>query len=63
MNLQTSIPDALWAAVANAYETENYSHAILEATYFLSTVLRERAGIDGDGATLVGQALGGDVPN
>lgn len=62
MNLQTSIPSPLWTAVASAYEAENYSHAILEATYFISNVLRERAGVDGDGATLVGQALGGDVP-
>lgn len=62
MNLQTSIPDTLWAAVANAYEAENFSHAILEATYHLSSVLRERAGVDGDGASLVGQALGGDDP-
>lgn len=62
MNLQTHIPEPLWAAVASAYEAENYSHAILEATYFLSTVLRHRAGVDGDGATLVGQALGGEPP-
>lgn len=62
MNLQTAIPEALWTAVANAYEAENYSHAILEATYHLSSVLRERAGVDGDGAALVGQALGGDDP-
>lgn len=62
MNLQTHIPSLLWAAIANAYEAKNYSHAILEATYYLSTLLRERAGVDGDGATLVGQALGGDLP-
>lgn len=62
MNLQTQIPEPLWAAVANAYEAENYSHAILEATYYLSTLIRERAGVDGDGAALVGQALGGDLP-
>jgi uncharacterized protein (TIGR02391 family) len=62
VNLQTSIPDTLWNAIASAYEAENYSHAILEATYHLSAVLRERAGVDGDGATLVGQALGGDDP-
>jgi uncharacterized protein (TIGR02391 family) len=62
MNLQTAIPAPLWMAVASAYESENYSHAILESTYFLSNILRERAGVDGDGATLVGQALGGDVP-
>lgn len=62
MNLQTAIPDSLWVAISNAYEVENYSHAILEATYHLSATLRERAGVDGDGATLVGQALGGDDP-
>jgi uncharacterized protein (TIGR02391 family) len=62
MNLQTHIPSPLWGAVASAYESENFSHAILEATYFISNVLRERAGVDGDGATLVGQALGGEVP-
>lgn len=62
MNLQTHIPNPLWQAVANAYEAENYSHAILEATYYISSLLRERAGVDGDGAALVGQALGGDSP-
>lgn len=62
MNLQTHIPNAMWQAVAAAYEAENYSHAILEATYHLSNLLRERAGVDGDGAALVGQALGGDNP-
>lgn len=62
MNLQTHIPEALWTAVSSAYESENYSHAILEATYYLSTLIRERAGVDGDGVALVGQALGGDLP-
>jgi uncharacterized protein (TIGR02391 family) len=62
MNLQTSISPELWIAISSAYEAENYSHSILEATYFISNILRERAGVDGDGATLVGQALGGDVP-
>lgn len=62
VNLQTHIPERLWQAVSSAYEAENYSHAILEATYLLSTLLRERAGVDGDGAALVGQALGGDSP-
>jgi uncharacterized protein (TIGR02391 family) len=62
VNLQTHIPETLWQAVSNAYDAENYSHAILEATYCLSSLLRERAGVDGDGAALVGQALGGDSP-
>jgi uncharacterized protein (TIGR02391 family) len=62
VNLQTHLPERLWRAVATAYEAENYAHAILEATYFISALLRERAGVDGDGAALVAQALGGDSP-
>lgn len=59
MNIQTAIPDAMWTAVANAYEAENYSHAILEATYLISAVLRERAGVDGDGSALVASSWRG----
>ncbi|MFM0037118.1 TIGR02391 family protein [Paraburkholderia strydomiana] len=62
MNLQTHIPEELWDAIRVAYEAENYSHAVLEATYFISSLLRERAGVDGDGSALIGQALGGENP-
>jgi len=62
MNLQTHLPVPLWEAIANAYDAENYSHAILDAVHYIGSLLRERAGVDGDGATLVGQALGGDQP-
>lgn len=62
MNIQTHIPEPLWEAIANAYDAENYSHAILDAVHYVGSLLRERAGVDGDGATLVGQALGGDQP-
>lgn len=62
MNLQIEISQDLWSAVASAYEAGNYSHAILEAVHHLSSTLRERAGVDGDGASLVGQALGGESP-
>lgn len=62
MNLQTHIPMSLWEVVESAYEAKNFSHAILDATFHLSSILRDRAGVDGDGATLVGQALGGETP-
>lgn len=62
VNLQTHISTDLWEAVSGPYETGNYSHAILEAVHLITAVLRERSGADGDGATLVGQALGGDAP-
>lgn len=62
MNLQTHIAVELWEAIASPYEAGNYTHAILEAIHQLTVVLRERSGVDGDGAVLVGQALGGDAP-
>ena len=62
MNLKTHIRPELWQAIANTYEAENYSHAILDAIHFLSDVLREKSGVDGDGVPLVGQALGGEAP-
>jgi hypothetical protein len=54
MNLQTHIRNSLWLAIQSTYEAKNYSHAILDAMHYLSNVLREKTGVDGDGATLVG---------
>src|SRR5690348_572445 len=62
MNLRNEITQHLWNAIENVYEGGNYSHAILEAMHLLSNTLREKANIDGDGVSLVGQALGGDSP-
>jgi uncharacterized protein (TIGR02391 family) len=62
MNLQTHISAQLWAAIEGPYDVGNYSHAVLEAVHVVTNVLREKAGVDGDGAVLVGQALGGDNP-
>jgi uncharacterized protein (TIGR02391 family) len=62
MNIQTEIKPALWEAIAKQYESKIYSHAILEAIHYMSNVIRDRANIDGDGASLIGQALGGDNP-
>ncbi|MCZ7543121.1 MAG: TIGR02391 family protein [Anaerolineae bacterium] len=62
MNLETVVDPALWSAIADSYEAEKYSHAIREAIYHLTDVLREKSGLDGDGVSLVGQALGGDSP-
>jgi len=62
MNLKTHIRPELWHTIANTYEAENYSHAILDAIHYLSDTLRAKSGVDGDGASLVGQALGGKAP-
>jgi uncharacterized protein (TIGR02391 family) len=62
MNLRTQISDRLWEAIASAYESGNYAHAVLESVHVITEVLREKSGLDGDGNTLVGSALGGDNP-
>ena len=62
MNLRTEIKIELWNAISKSYEAGSYSNSILDAMHYLSNVLRERANIDGDGASLIGQALGGDNP-
>lgn len=62
MNLQTHIKNNLWLAIQSTYESGNYSHAIVDAMHYLSNVLRDKTGVDGDGKSLVGQALGGDSP-
>lgn len=62
MNLQTHISDDLWKAVSQTYTAGNFTPAILDAIHYLSELLREKSGADGDGANLVGQALGGNSP-
>jgi uncharacterized protein (TIGR02391 family) len=62
VNLRTQISERLWEAVASAYDAGNYAHAVLESIHLLTTVLREKSGLDGDGNQLVGKALGGDDP-
>lgn len=62
MNLETRLPEALWAAVRPNYEKRNFTGAILDAFYFLSELLRTKSGVEGDGAALIGQALGGAAP-
>jgi uncharacterized protein (TIGR02391 family) len=44
------------------YEKRNFTNAILDAFYFLSDLLRKKSGAEGDGASLIGQALGGNSP-
>jgi uncharacterized protein (TIGR02391 family) len=62
MNLQTHIRVELWAAISSTYQAENYTHSIVDAMHYLSDILREKSGAEGDGTNLVGHALGGDTP-
>lgn len=62
MVLRTHIREQLWQAISSNYEAEHYSNAIVDAMHCLSEVLREKSGLDGDGQSLVGRALGGRSP-
>jgi uncharacterized protein (TIGR02391 family) len=62
LNLETRLPEALWETVRSNYEKRNFTRAILDAFYFLSELLRNKSGIEGDGASLIGQALGSAAP-
>lgn len=62
MNLQSHIKPELWSAIESTYQAENYSHAILDAMHYLSDVLREKSGSDGDGQKLVSDVMNGENP-
>lgn len=62
MDLKSHIRPNLWRAIQSAYEAEHYCDAIQDAFIYLSEVLRDRSGLDGDGHELVGAALGGKSP-
>lgn len=62
MNLKNDIEIELWNMIQKNYENESYSSAILDAMHFLTETIRNKTGLEGDGTSLVGQALGGDNP-
>jgi uncharacterized protein (TIGR02391 family) len=62
MNLETRLDKRLWDATRSSVENRNFTGAVLDAMYFLSDLIRQRTGLEGDGVALVGQALGGNVP-
>lgn len=62
MNLETTIQPRLWDVIRASIESRNFSAAVLDAIHFLSDVIRERSGLEGDGVALIGAAFGGNSP-
>src|ERR1035437_8162083 len=62
INLQANIDERLWAAIENPYQSGNYSGAVVDSVQFISELIRDRTGLDGDGHELVGKAFGGPNP-
>ena len=49
-------------AIGSRLDHGLYTDAILQGTKYLTKLLREKSGCEGDGANLVGKVLGGNVP-
>ena len=62
MSLSESIDERVWSAVQVAYESGNYSAAILDSILYLGELIRNKSGLDSDGNNLVGSAFGGPNP-
>lgn len=60
MNLVNVVDERLWTAVRSSYESGNYSGAITDSVFYLSELIRNKSGLDSDGAPLAGSALGGE---
>ena len=62
MTIRNEIDVELWEVIKKNYESENYTGAILDAIFKLTDTIRNKTGLEGDGANLIGQAFGGDDP-
>ncbi len=62
MIIKNEIDTDLWEVIQKNYESENYTGAILDAIFKLTDVIRNKTGLEGDGASLIGQAFGGSNP-
>ena len=62
MMIKNEIDVELWEAIQKNYDAENYTGAILDSIFKLTDTIRNKTGLEGDGASLIGQAFGGDDP-
>jgi uncharacterized protein (TIGR02391 family) len=62
INLETTLDPRLWEAVRASLEARKFTAGILDGIHFLTDVIRERSGVEGDGIALVGAAFGGSSP-
>ena len=62
MTIQNEIDTELWESIKKNYESDNYTGAILDSIFKLTDTIRNKTGLEGDGASLIGQAFGGEDP-
>ena len=62
ISLKENIEERLWNFIKRNYASENYTNAVLDSIQFIGDIIREKTGLEGDGNTLIGSALGGENP-
>lgn len=62
MNLETVIDGSLWNEIRQNYAAGRFTDAIKDSVFLLTELIREKANLEGDGVSLVGQAFGGASP-
>lgn len=62
MTIRNEIDSELWETIQKNYNADNYTGAILDSIFKLTDTIRNKTGLEGDGASLIGQAFGGDNP-
>lgn len=62
MDLEILIDNELWETIKKDYVDENYTGAIIKSFFYLTSVIREKSGLDSDGTQLVGDSFGGNIP-
>lgn len=61
-SIKHKVSDELYNTICNHYESGSYSNAIIDGLKHLTSMIRSRSKQDGDGASLVGSAFGGQKP-
>lgn len=62
LDLKKEILPLLYQHISIHYENGLYSDAILDAVKVLTDLVRTKSKVDGNGASMVGQAFGGSTP-
>jgi Protein of unknown function (Hypoth_ymh) len=57
MDIESRIDDRLWQAVESPYPSRDYRTAILDSIHFIGQLVRDKAGLESDGAVLAGEAF------
>jgi len=62
MDLNDIVSKDICSIIKDKYDNKLYSDAILDSIKYLTNLIRKKSKIDADGASLIGQAFGGQSP-